>query len=149
MIRAAKIEDVEQVLELLKAFASASLLKYDDWSPADLKVARQKLQHLILHEYLIVAVKDAQIVGVIGAAREQDTWISNKVRMRELFWWVDPAHRRTRLSAELYLKWEQDTERWLASGKIHQVSLSTQPGSSDLDLGKRGWKCVETHWIRG
>jgi RimJ/RimL family protein N-acetyltransferase len=149
VIRTAKVEDIDQVLALLKDFARASLLKYDNWTPADEKVAKQKLLHLILHEYLIVAVKDDKIIGTIGASREQDTWISNKVRMRELFWWVDPAFRRSRLSAELYIRWEQDTNRWLASGKIHQVSLSTQPGSSDLDLGKRGWKCVETHWIRG
>ena len=41
MIRTAKVEDIDQVLALLKDFARASLLKYDDWTPADEKVVEE------------------------------------------------------------------------------------------------------------
>jgi N-acetylglutamate synthase-like GNAT family acetyltransferase len=148
MIRAATVHDIEQVLSLLKDFAAASLIDYKTWTVKDEGSARFKLLNLVVHQYLIVAEKEGQLIGMIGAMQEQDPWIASRSRMRELFWWVDPAHRRGRLSAELYIRWEQDCERFIRDKLVDQVSLSTQPGSSDLDLTRRGWRCVESHWIK-
>jgi hypothetical protein len=148
MIRPAKLSDLDQILKLLTDFASASLVDYKSWSPQDLSYARERLTNVILYHYLMVAEKENQIVGMIGAAKEQDYWISSRTRMRELFWWVDPGFRRGRLSVELYLRWETDCERFIRDKLVDQVSLSTQPGSSDIDLSKRGWKCIENHWIK-
>lgn len=148
MIRTARIADLEQVLKLLTDFASASLIDYAAWTAQDLTAAKQRLTNMILHDYLIVAEKDNEIVGMIGAIKEQDPWISSRSRLRELFWWVTPAFRKGRLSVELYLRWEIDCERFILDKLVDQVSLSTQPGSSDVDLSKRGWRCVENHWIK-
>lgn len=148
MIRPARIADLEQVLKLLTDFASASLVDYSIWTAADLSAARQRLTNMILHHYLIVAEKDNEIVGMIGAMKEQDPWIASRSRLREMFWWVTPAFRRGRLSVELYLRWETDCERFILDKLVDQVSLSTQPSSSDVDLSKRGWRCVENHWIK-
>ena len=103
MIRTARIADLEQVLKLLTDFASASLIDYAAWTAQDLTAAKQRLTNMILHDYLIVAEKDNEIVGMIGAIKEQDPWISSRSRLRELFWWVTPAFRKGRLSVELYL----------------------------------------------
>lgn len=148
MIRSAVISDVEAVLELLTDFASASVVDYSAWTEQDLSAARQRLTNMILQHYLIVADKDGVVVGMIGAMKEQDPWISSRSRLREMFWWVTPAYRKGRLSVELYLRWEQDCERFIRDKLVDQVSLSTQPGSSDVDLSKRGWRCVENHWIK-
>jgi hypothetical protein len=148
MIRPAKITDLDQVLKLLTDFASASLVNYQDWSQQDLANARERLTNMILHHYLMVAVKDDKVVGMIGAMKEQDPWISSRSRLREMFWWMSPAFRKGRLSVELYLRWEIDCERFIRDKLVDQVSLSTQPGSSDVDLSKRGWRCVENHWIK-
>lgn len=148
MIRPAKISDLDQALEMLKAFASASLLDYHSWTDQDLAGARQRLTNLILYHYFMVAEKDGKLIGMIGAMREQDPWISSRKRMRELFWWVEPEHRRSRLSAELFIRWQLDCEKFIQDKLVDQVSLSTQPGSSDIDLTHRGWRCVEKHWIK-
>jgi hypothetical protein len=148
MIRPARIGDVERLLKLLTDFASASLLDYHAWTEQDLSCARERLTNVILHHYLMVAEKDNIVVGMIGAMREQDPWIGNRIRMRELFWWVDPPSRKSRCSVELYLRWEQDCERFIRDKLVDQVSLSTQPGSTDINLSKRGWRCVEQHWIK-
>jgi N-acetylglutamate synthase-like GNAT family acetyltransferase len=148
MIRSATVHDIEAVLVLLKDFAAASIIDYKAWTAVDESAARFRLLNLVLHQYLIVAEKEGELIGMIGACKEQDPWIASLSRMRELFWWVAPAHRRGRLSAELYIRWEQDCERFIRDKLVDQVSLSTQPGSSDLDLTKRGWRCVEQHWIK-
>jgi len=148
MIRAATLDDVTQTFELLKSFATASLVNYSDWSDADAIGAIVILKHLIANGYLMVAEHDGKIVGMIGAMVEQDPWISSKKRMRELFWWVEPEFRRSRISAELFVKWQADCERFIRDKLVDTVSLSTQPGSSDIDLSKRGWRCVESHWIK-
>lgn len=148
MIRPARIADLEQVLKLLTDFASASLVNYQTWSEKDLGCARERLTNVILYHYLMVAEDHGQVVGMIGAMKEHDPWIGNRTRMRELFWWVTPEYRKGRLSAELYLQWERDCERFIRDKLVDQVSLSTQPGSTDVNLGKRGWRCVEQHWIK-
>lgn len=148
MIRPATIADLEQVLNLLTDFAQASLIDYAAWTVQDLAKAKQQLTNMILHDYLMVAEHNNSIVGMIGAVKEQDPWISSRSRMRELFWWVTPAFRRGRLSVELFLRWEKDCERFILDKLVDQVSLSTQPGSSDVDLSRRGWRCVENHWIK-
>jgi len=148
MIRSATVQDIDQVLRMLKSFAAASLVNYANWTVKDEAAATQRLMHLILNQYLIVAEKEGKLVGMIGAIKEQDPWIASRSRMRELFWWVEPEFRRGRLSAELYFRWETDCERFIRDKLVDQVSLSTQPGSSDLDLNKRGWRCVEQHWIK-
>lgn len=149
MIRPAKTTDLEQVLELLKKFAGQSLINYSEWSQDDLRNAKKTLLNLIVKEYLMVAEKDGKLVGMIGAQREQDPWIQSRTRLRELFWWVDPDYRRTKISAELFVKWQHDCERMLKDKLIDQASLSTQPGRSDISLENRGWICVEQHWIKG
>lgn len=148
MIRAAAARDIDGILTLLLAFAANSLLDYTAWTPPDLNAAKLKLLDLIQNHYLIVAEKDNALIGMIGAQRERDLWIRNCTRMRELFWWVDPQYRKSRLSAELYFRWEQDCARFIQDNQVQQVSLSTQPGSSNINLAKRGWKCVESHWIK-
>lgn len=148
MIRPARVSDVEQLLKLLKAFAGASILDYQDWSEQDLSCARERLTNIILYHYLMVAEQQDVVVGMIGAMKEQDSWIGSRTRMRELFWWVDPASRSSRCSVELYLRWEKDCERFIRDKLVDQVSLSTQPGSTNVNLDKRGWRCVEQHWIK-
>ena len=148
MIRPAKTTDLEQVLDLLKKFAGQSLINYSEWSEDDVRNAKKILLNLIVKEYLMVAEKDGKLIGMIGAQREQDPWIQSRRRLRELFWWVDPDYRRTKLSAELFVRWQRDTERMLKDKLVDQVSLSTQPSKSDIDLSTRGWTCVESHWIK-
>ena len=149
MIRTAQAKDVEQCLMMLQAFAAASVYDCAEWREQDLTNARGLMFNLIRAGYLLVAEHNGQLVGMIGAQREQDPWISARTRMRELFWWVEPAFRRSRISAELYCRWDQDSSRWLKEGLVSQVSLSTQPGGSEIGLNKRGWQCVEQHWIKG
>ena len=148
MIRPARAEDLDQLLVLIKAFARESLIDYTDWQEQDLARARLRLTTMILNHYLMVAEYNDKIVGAIGAIREQDPWISSRSRMREVFWWVDPAYRRSKLSAQLFLRWQADAESWLSKHMVDAVSLSTQPGSTDIDLTRRGWHCVEQHWIK-
>ena len=148
MIRPARAEDLDQLLVLIKAFARESLINYTDWQEQDLARARLRLTTMILNHYLMVAEYNDKIVGAIGAIREQDPWISSRSRMREVFWWVDPAYRRSKLSAQLFLRWQADAESWLSKHMVDAVSLSTQPGSTDIDLTRRGWHCVEQHWIK-
>jgi N-acetylglutamate synthase-like GNAT family acetyltransferase len=149
MIRPARTADLEQVLNLLKAFAAESLINYSEWTEEDLRNAKKVLLDLIVNQYLMVAEKDNKLVGMIGAQREPDPWIKSRKRLRELFWWVDPDYRRSRISAELFVKWQQDCERMLKDKIVDQASLSTQPGRSDISLDSRGWICVEQHWIKG
>lgn len=148
MIRPAQVQDLDRMLEMLKSFARASVINYSEWTEQDLASARQRLTNMIINHYLVVAEQNDKLVGIIGAMREQDPWIRSHTRMRELFWWVEPEYRRSRISAELFIRWETDAAKWLEKNLVNSVSLSTQPGSSDIDLSRRGWRCVEQHWIK-
>jgi hypothetical protein len=149
MIRTAQPQDIEQCLLLLIDFANASVYDYTQWQAKDLDNARHVLFNLMKNEYLKVAELDGVIIGMIGAQREQDPWLSSRQRIRELFWWMKPEYRGTRWSALLFKQWETDCDRWIKNKIVDQVSLSTQPGGSQIGLNKRGWHCVEQHWIKG
>lgn len=149
MIRPATISDLPDVLTMLKSFARASLIDYTTWTDRDEASATQRLHHMIVREYLMVAEHHGQLVGMIGAVQESDPWLRSRIRMREMFWWVEPGFRRKRISAELFIRWQQDCEQWISENRFYEVCLSTQPGSSDIDLSGRGWRCVEHHWIKG
>jgi hypothetical protein len=148
MIRTAQPKDIERCLELLVNFANASLYDCSDWTTQDLVNARNVLFNLMTNEYLKVAVVDDTVVGMIGAQREQDPWLRNRQRVRELFWWVEPDYRSSRISVQLFAQWQKDCDMWIKNGLAQQVSLSTQPGRSQIDLNKRGWQCIEQHWIK-
>lgn len=149
MIRLAKVPDVQQCLVLLMAFARESVLDCSEWTVEDVNNATDVLYRLIKDEYLKVIDLDGEIVGMIGAQREQDPWIRKRKRIRELFWYVKPEYRSSRESARLFKQWQKDSDNWIATGLVQQVSLSTQPGGSNIRLNTRGWQCVEQHWIKG
>lgn len=149
MIRNATVNDLDRAAVLLTHFADSAMLDYQQWTPQDLQNARQRLFDLIKNHYVIVADTGSELVGMIGAQLESDPWICRRKRLRELFWWVEPEHRQTRLSAELFAQWQKDSDKFIKQGLVDQVSLSLQPGVSQVDLGRRGWRCVEEHWIKG
>lgn len=148
-IRPANANDLNEVITLLEHFAESAQLDYKQWSNRDLQNARQRIFDLIKNHYLIVADTGSQLVGMIGAQLEFDPWISKRRRLRELFWWMEPDFRQTRISAKLFAQWQSDSDRYLAKGIVDQVSLSLQPGISQVDLSRRGWRCVEEHWVKG
>jgi len=149
VIRPATANDLDAVSDLLEHFADSALLDYQSWTQKDLQHARQRLFDLIRNHYLIVADTGTELVGMIGAQLESDPWISSRKRLRELFWWMEPEYRQSRLSAQLFARWQADSDKFIKQGLVSQVSLSLQPGVSQVDLGRRGWRRVEEHWIKG
>lgn len=149
MIRTAKPHDVEQCLTLLLEFAQASVYDYTQWQQHDLDHAKSVLMNLMRNEYLKVIDLDGDIVGMIGAQREQDPWLRDRKRIRELFWWVKPEYRNSRWSLSLFQQWQKDSDKWIQDGLVQQVSLSLQPNANQIRLNKRGWQCVEQHWVKG
>lgn len=149
MIRTATIQDLDSLMTLLEHFAESAVLEYKNWCARDHARARERMFDLIKNHYVIVAATPAGLAGMIGAQQEQDTWITQRTRLRELFWWVEPEHRHSRLSAQLFARWQTDSDKFIEQGLVNQVSLSIQPGVSQIDLGRRGWRCVEEHWIKG
>lgn len=149
MIRPATANDLDHVTKLLENFADSAVAGYQNWTEKDRQRARQRLFDLTKNHYLIVADTGSEIVGMIGAQLESDVWFASRKRLRELFWWMEPEYRQTRLSAELFARWQMDSDKFIKQGLVDQVSLSIQPGVSQVDLARRGWRCVEEHWIKG
>ena len=148
-VRPANANDLNQIMILLEHFADSAKLDYKSWTTKDHNMARQRIFDLIQHHYLMVIDIGGKLVGMLGAQLENDPWISKRRRLRELFWWVEPEHRSSRLSAKLFSRWQDDSDKFLQRGLVDQVSLSLQPGISQVDLSRRGWQCVEEHWIKG
>ena len=148
-IRPATVNDLNEVVVLLDHFADSAQLDYKNWTARDQQKAKQRIFDLIRNHYLIVADTGSKLVGMLGAQMEFDPWISHRRRLRELFWWMEPDFRKTRLSAKLFAQWQKDSDRYLTQGLVDQVSLSLQPGISQVDLSRKGWRCVEEHWIKG
>lgn len=140
--------------EFLSEYIDASCLyqgRQDEMSKRDTK---ERLQNLITNwiskGYVILAYdSELQPQGVIIAERENNFWLPDIRIMREIIWYVRPAYRRSRLSAELFLQFQADIENFKSRGLVDCASLTLPAELKDFDLSKRGWQNVETHWIKG
>ena len=147
--RFATYQDIASVCELLKEFSQAARVGFRPWSseqdtPRIFKlVTRWQQDH-----YVRVAVQDNQIVGTLIAEQGPDFWDPDRRLLQERAWYVKKSHRGSRAGAQLWLAWDRDCAKYLQSGRVQAVLLSTQGPDTNFDPGRRGWKLIEQTWMK-
>lgn len=157
MIRSAHITDIGSAVELVSEF----ITEYVETSPVydrhdgvlDSRENKLRLQAMVMdwikNHYVILAYNETTPVGIIAAVKENNYWDRDMKILREIAWYVRPAFRRTRLSAELFLRWQEDIDQLITRKVIHKASISMPEGHETVDLNRRGWQPLEQHWIKG
>lgn len=158
MIRSAKLLDVTAVVDLCDEFLREYVLHSELYTQhnqcMDNANNRVRLQRLALdwikNHYVIIAYDgDNQPQGLIIAQRENNFWDPDIVVLREMVWYMRPGFRHHRLSVELFQHWQSDVDQLIKQNKIKLASVSLPHDLAKMNLERRGWRHVESHWIRG
>lgn len=114
---------------------------------------RDYFKKIILHCQLsgvsLVAIEQNRVIGMLLSLRDRDLWMPKVIRLREVCWWVEPAYRNTRAGASLFLEYVRLADQMVSSGSIVSYSISRLDSSSDFDFERRGFKFLESTWIKG
>lgn len=143
-VRRATPEDVPWLLTQLRDFAAAY--------PARLRVmgaddfAEDYLGVLIREQYVAIAERDGQPVGLIAGVCAPHPMNPDLMLATELFWFVPLAHRGTRAGLLLL----NDFESWVGEAGADCVNFTLEAGSpvNARILEKRGYVLAETQYLR-
>ena len=158
MIRPAHISDIAQALTLVGAFIQEyvghSLVFTEHDTVLQSRKNQLRLQAMVMewirNHYVIMGFDETgQAQGILAAVKDKNYWEPDRIILREIAWYVSPEHRHRRLSAQLFLQWQEDTEKLIKCGTISQASISLPHGHESVDLTRRGWQPLEQHWIKG
>lgn len=148
MIREARLEDIPAMVNMGRDFFCAS--GYADITVYDAASAEATLRMLIEQEssIAIVAVADDKIVGM-AAAMTFPLYLNHAhYSGQELFWWLSPQYRGTRLGLEL-INGLESTAKSKGCHSFVMMSLDrSMPERLDRLYRKRGYRRSEHTYIR-
>ena len=142
IIRPAKIEDIEQGLELIKEFHTESLDEYNIF--CDENIAREVMKAFISTS--LVMEKDGKIIGVISGAITNYP-LNNKKIFQEVLWFVSKQYRKYGLlllkELERYAK-----EIWGCAQIVMVHMMDTKAKKLSKFYVRQGFKPLEMQYIK-
>jgi len=143
MIRRATEEDIEFIVEMGRKFYEScgfpSILTFDP------EILTGVLHNLIVNDNACILVDDklrGMIAGVV-----YPYYFTGQMSGNEMFWWVEPEHRKG-LGKKLLDKLEEWAE---AKGAVSFTMISldaSNPEKMDKIYRKRGYEPREHHYVR-
>jgi len=82
------------------------------------------------------------------AAPVEDVWLTDRLTMRELAWWVDPEYRTTSAGGRLFIDYQNHCEQLLQAGLIVGYTMTMLEQSPNINLEKRGMDKIESIYMR-
>jgi hypothetical protein len=147
MIRFAGIKDFDRIMAMMINFAnSAPVEDYHNPQYNDRGV-RHYLTSLLQNGCIIVGEADGELQGMLLAQICSDPWLPHIKMLREIAWWVEPNYRNTTLGYKLFKKYMEVGCKMKEDNLINNFILTSISTSPDFDLGKRGWRAIETNYL--
>jgi hypothetical protein len=146
MIRQARVEDTERIIELMYHYRDQSPLTCLKSSGED--TFRRILALIFEKNYGIVLAADdgEKIVGMLIAIKNFNIWDTTKACMNELAWWVEPEHRGGSHAYRLMKKYQEIGDYMIGQKEIEYYTISKMVNSPDLDYAKFGFQKLEETW---
>jgi GNAT superfamily N-acetyltransferase len=141
-IRPATMDDLPHILRMGYAFWQQTGATHIPW---DVVSVEQLVQRLIEDENSLLLM--AGTVGMTAAIVYPHYWNNAYIVGQEVFWWIDPEYRRTKLGLELFRALEQ----W-AKERAHSFTMialeTSQPERMARFYQASGYKPLEIHFTR-
>jgi len=149
IIRYLERADYNKVLDLMILFAEETGIKDLQYDTYDKTQGRNVLLRCEKVGVSLVATTDqGQIVGFLLSMKQQDIWIPDVIRLRELAWYVLPAYRGTSIGARLFFAYVNSAENLLERGLIKGYTMTKLSSSADFNYEKRGMRKIEETYLR-
>ena len=149
MIRYLERADYGQVLDLMIQFAEETGIKDLQYDTYDKEQGRRVLLRCEKAGVSVVATTDeGEVVGFLLSMKQQDLWIPEVIRLREMAWYVRPKYRGTSVGARLFFAYVNQAEKLLERGEIRGYTMTKLSSSADFDYEKRGMRKIEETYLR-
>ena len=147
MIRYADIRDFDRIIEMMNDFANSAPVKDYHNPQYNDRGVRNYLAQLIQNGCVIVGEVNGEIQGMLLAQICSDPWLPHVKTLKEIAWWVDVNYRNTSLGYKLLMKYVETGKKLKEQNVINNFVLTNMTVSPDFDLGKRGWRAIETNYV--
>lgn len=147
MVRLATIDDLDDLITMMKHYAESSPIVELRTNQNEPHV-RALLTLIIQNDggRVWIAHKDNKAIGMLIALFNPNIWNPNLYCMAELAWWVEPEHRHTSAGYRLVTEYKNFANDEMKAGRIYFWTLSKMVSSPDLDYTKLGvTRIEETH----
>lgn len=142
-LRPATLEDIEGILPHLRAFSEFFGSKIPLYPGDD--YARDMLGRLIKdHVFIVASTPEGQIAGLIAGILGPHFMNKTITVLEELFWWVGPEFRHTKIGMEL-LRYYIAVGNWRADWVT--MRLEAQSPVREETLTKRGFRIQERAYL--
>ena len=129
MIRPADIGDLPDIVRMGRDFASVSGAPF----PFDAESAITTIRNLIASPSGVVLVADiGPIVGMTGALIHPHYFNSSHITGQELFWWIDPPYRGSKIGLEMF----HSLEEWARSSGANSFSMIALHAQNPEKIGR-------------
>lgn len=147
MVRYADLKDFDRIMAMMINFANSAPV--DDYHNPEYndRGVRHYLSILLQSGTVIVGEIDGKLQGMLLAQICSDPWLPHIKTMKEIAWWVEPEYRNTSLGYKLLKKYIETGKRMKEMEVINNFVLTNMCISPDFDLGKRGWRAIETNYV--
>jgi GNAT superfamily N-acetyltransferase len=149
-VREATISDLASVTELLKAFTSATTAHFSfvDNDDQSIEASVLLLLNNPLARVFLAETDDGRPVGTVSGLL-YPIWFNHKhLTGQEMFWFVDPDHRRSKAGKLLF----DALEKWAASTGAQSFSMASAAGPHQKRVNqiyeKKGYAPTETSYIK-
>jgi hypothetical protein len=147
MIRLATRADLNRVADLITEFLQeSSYAKYTN------DVDREHIKRLIYavqrSGYIWILFNGEIATGLLIAVKEQNIWMPDKVSLRELVWYVKEEYRKTLGAGRLFIKFCEQGDELMSSGEIDGYFTTRMRSTEDYDLEKRGFRLMESLYLK-
>jgi GNAT superfamily N-acetyltransferase len=142
-IRFAESEDIDAIFRMVLRFIEST--EYGNHIKVDGQTLYKTIDQLFSHDdhALLVADRSGQIIGTIGIIIFRNLY-SGIVESTELFWWVEPEHRRTKAGMLLLKK----AEMWSRDRGAQYLTMIAPNERIERLYTRRGFTKIETNYRR-
>lgn len=147
MIRNATRYDIPILTEMVRQYAKefpSKLAQQDEWFNE--QYIHQVLMTMIVGRGFVLIDSDER--GFLAAVITPNIWFPKLQELAELAWWVKPEYRHGTIGGKLWLAFDKKAEEMKRSGRIQYIKTSLTVGSPAIDYEKRGYKKLETAYLK-
>ena len=147
MIRKAIEDDILSIAHLGRAFVEAA---WEGVAEYNVMNTIEWLEEFILlpHTALFVAEVEGEIVGMIAGIVFPFYFNKSHLNAQELFWWVSPPNRKSRVGIDLLKAFEE----WAVKKGAKTIQMGTvakiNPEKLAAVYKKKGYQESETYWTK-
>lgn len=144
-VRVAKVEDYQVVRVMAQKFyATTTQAKKIPW---DEETAQLYFCDMLACGFCLLAYKDSEPVGMLGCMVTPALLNKNYKIATEIFWWVEPEARNSRVGIQL-LKGAEELARYVQCALLVMGTLDNSPAELGAVYEHLGYKCQETSWVK-